>query len=73
MEPDDRPLFASVGRTRFRHGEGRSRAIILVVVIGLVAATLAFVYELRAIQRMTVVKVWLDLPVEVPPTPAPPP
>lgn len=72
MQEYDRPLFATVGRVRVKPGERRSRFVLLVVVTGLTAATLAFVYELRARERTTVVEAWLDLPLDPQPTPLPP-
>lgn len=76
MDSYDRPLFVGVGRPGFRPGETRSRLVLLGIATGLVAAGLALVWELRELRRMTVVKVWLDLPAEeapAPPTAAPPP
>jgi hypothetical protein len=55
------PMFAQVGRAELRGGQGMSRAMLLVVAVGLGAATLSLLWELQ----LGAGSGWLRPPVRV--------
>jgi hypothetical protein len=56
----ERPMFASVGRSSRPPGETRSRAVLLLVAVGLAASTASFFWEQHERSRIRVVEVsWI--------------